>query len=814
MTQQTSNLAVIVVAFTELFIGVFFCLVILLGISTISGNDGFFTLPNPIVDFVNYVITISGGSALGLAAYLKKKENKVGKGVFLKSSIFGAGLAVVVVGGTVTHNQISGDAIFNNSHPTYDLGVEVDEIEKGNVHEKNSDYDVIREFVNNLSDSELRRNFGQLFFVGTNSSVYHRSPSSNVSYLVEEFNVGGLIFYDTSVPDSGTESDKVSSFISLLNDVKGNNLDNDRFPLFLATDHEGGNASPLVKAGIMTPIPAAMALGGTRDISAARAAGGIIGSEMAALGLNMNFAPVVDVSISSDDTVILDRSYGADQNLVSEMAEAFMTGIAEKSIAPVLKHFPGHGGTDAGFESAGIPTSSYDLSSLEGALKPFSRLLERGGDEQQSATFVTPAVMTSHFLAKSISDQVVTFDRRIITDLLQGKDEVILRDRKLRGLGFDGLVIADNLLAPSINAVREKCSENLDAFEARLFESAKSAFEAGHHMLMFSHVLEDSADEDVLIVPEGGRDNKTCARWAMTISEFRSLFNKLKSYIFDEKDLFDRQERVKKFKEAIVNIIYYKEKIDFSEKSLDDYLRVHESGEIDKCSQDLFNKTFVLRKPVEGGSVFSSARADDKVVVFMPSRWPTYQSIQDLKSKENKYEDQILKEISAYDWPREINRYFGGRNQLVFELEKLNPARSSEWAERASTISDLVLEKYRADYVLFIVNKVARWGVTQHAILELEERGFNIGNINVLVTGHPTMLRYIDPQISKNKNSLRDVVYIIAYSGYGRRAGILMSQLRASNGSEFSASPPIEIPGLFGLSDSNVSDSGFSCQGL
>ncbi len=184
--------------------------------------------------------------------------------------------------------------------------------------------------VETMSEADLKNYFGQIFFVGSNANELSSTPRTVLSTLIEDYNVGGLIFYDTSVKPAPYAGVRTANFIHLLNAIKERTKQLGYLPLFLATDFEGGDTAPLAKEGVLTPMPAAMAIGGTRDRSIARTVGSIVGAEMKAVGLNMNFAPVIDVSISSDDSVILDRSFGADQHFVQEMASAFMSGLDGK----------------------------------------------------------------------------------------------------------------------------------------------------------------------------------------------------------------------------------------------------------------------------------------------------------------------------------------------------------------------------------------------------------------------------------------------------------------------------------------------------
>jgi len=785
-------------------------LVILWLATTLVGQQQLYdTLPPWMQEMVAGIwkfATVTAGASLVLFFFKGQIEHPVRLGL----GILGAGTALVVVvllTATAIRNIDSSreapDTVPTETRdPVSDTMIEEKPFVEEMQGSTGSSRTTLADTVETMSEAELRNNFGQIFIVGTDTYDVGDGAKTATSTLLEEYNVGGLIFYDSSLKKLGRQGNLVSGFIGMINRIKEFTEHLNHPPLFLSTDLEGGDTAPLVKQGVVTPIPAAMAIGGTRDLSVARAVGDIVGIEMSALGLNMDFAPVIDVSISSDDNVILDRSYGADQTFVRDMAGAFMGSLASHSVIPVLKHFPGHGGTEAGFESAGVPESSYDASALNAAISPFRTL----SDE------VEPAIMTSHFRAKSISSKIVTFDTKIISDLLRRTDVVQLPSGNAKGVGFKGLVLADNLIAPSVTGERDQCEKNLAEFSETIYRNTVNAFEAGHDLLMFSHVFGNGTSVKKMVKLFHGND--TCSRWAMTVNEFGEVFGRLKNYVFDSKNESKRHERIVQFRQSLKRIFAYKDRIakGFGERTNATQLfDIRQKKSHEECAKEIFRRTFVLRRPPAGGAPFFNATKNDEVLVFMPSRWTTYESINELRRDKDGYAEQVAKEVGDYDWPRAIRDFFSNRTNLHFELEKYNPAEEDEWKERGVEIRDLVINEYDADYVVFILNKRVRWGVAQNAIAALAETGYPLGNVTLIVTHHPTMLRYIDPTLSTIQKHKRQAVYVVAYSGYGFRARVMMEALADTGNFEGGASPPIDVPGIFPLVNSETRDSGFSC---
>ncbi len=201
-------------------------------------------------------------------------------------------------------------------------------------------------------------------------------------------------------------------------------------PLIIATDQEGGQ---LMAVGDGTPLPGNMALGATRSKELARKAGEVLGREMAALGINVNYAPCADVNINPNNPVVGIRSFGEDPILVGELAAAMIEGIQSQGVAATVKHFPGHGDTasDSHLGLTTVPHSRERLSAVE--LPPFLSALKADAK----------LVMTAHLGIPSIDGPdapPATLSPNIINGLLR------------HDLGFDGVVVTD---AMDMHAIRQ-----------------------------------------------------------------------------------------------------------------------------------------------------------------------------------------------------------------------------------------------------------------------------------------------------------------------------------------------------------------------
>lgn len=229
--------------------------------------------------------------------------------------------------------------------------------------------------------------------------------------------------------------------------------------LLIATDQEGGQ---LMVVGDGTLLPGNMALGATRSKELARKAGEVVGRELSALGINVNYAPCADVNINPRNPVIGVRSFGENPNLVAELSSAMIEGMQAQGVAAAVKHFPGHGDTDSDSHHA-LGTVSHSVERLHAVeLVPFSSAIQADAK----------LIMTAHLGITSIDGEnppPATLSKNILTKLL--RDE----------LGYEGVVITD---AMDMQAIRQG---------EFLGEDSVLAVQAGADILMATTDPQDQA---------------------------------------------------------------------------------------------------------------------------------------------------------------------------------------------------------------------------------------------------------------------------------------------------------------------------------
>ncbi len=201
--------------------------------------------------------------------------------------------------------------------------------------------------------------------------------------------------------------------------------------IFLAVDQEGGRVQRL--RAPMTVWPPMARLGQVDDPGLTQEVGRAMGRDLALLGFNLDFAPVLDVVQSQDNTVIGDRSFGADPALVARHGLAFARGLMQGGVLPCGKHFPGHGGPVADSHVA-LPVerrARAELAQLDWV--PFEAFIQAG----------MPMLMTAHVVFEALDDRRQgSLSKAINTDLLRGE------------LGFAGVLVSDDLEMAAISGTR------------------------------------------------------------------------------------------------------------------------------------------------------------------------------------------------------------------------------------------------------------------------------------------------------------------------------------------------------------------------
>ncbi|MBB6170152.1 beta-N-acetylhexosaminidase [Nocardiopsis mwathae] len=284
---------------------------------------------------------------------------------------------------------------------------------------------------NLLSDMDTRDKVGQLLVLTASGTTAEADTQA-----IADYRPGGFIYF----PENLESAEQIAT---LSNGLQGLASDAGAgIPLLLGIDQEQGLVTRLT---LGAHFPDAMAVGATGDTEHARTLARTTAAELAALGINLDYAPVADVNSEPDNPVIGIRSFGSDPDAVAEMAIAEAEAFEEGGVVPVVKHFPGHGDTDVDSHT-GLPTIDKSREDWEKTdLPPFRAAVDAGVD----------AIMTAHVVMPQLDDSGAP--ATLSEDIIGG----ILRDE----LGYDGVVTTDAL---NMEGVRQAHDDGENAVRAIL----------------------------------------------------------------------------------------------------------------------------------------------------------------------------------------------------------------------------------------------------------------------------------------------------------------------------------------------------------
>jgi len=287
------------------------------------------------------------------------------------------------------------------------------------------------------------------------------SLNSEVEDLIESYHVGGLILFERNFEDPEQLAELIANLQAFAKKAGA------PAPLFISVDQEGGRVSRLGPP--FTHFPEPCCLGIAQSETLAQSFGLALGQELNAVGINMDYAPVLDVNTNPDNPIIGKRAFSNDPDWAGRLGVAFMKGMREAGVLPVGKHFPGHGDTSLDSHLA-LPTVDRNKDILEQVeLPPFQQAIENGLD----------VIMTAHVIYDAWDDNnTATFSPTILQSILREK------------LGFKGLVMSDDL---EMKAVQDHV--NFDLFPTQGLEAGLDIFLICHDIAkvktLHNRMIED-----------------------------------------------------------------------------------------------------------------------------------------------------------------------------------------------------------------------------------------------------------------------------------------------------------------------------------
>lgn len=322
------------------------------------------------------------------------------------------------------------------------------------------------EFVAGMT---LEDKIAQLFVITPDALTGFSGVTAAGDTTKEAYNtrpVGGIVYMSENLQDTEQTT-------TMLTNMKAIVLERTGLVPFLCVDEEGGTVARIAGNSSfgVSDVGDMSAIGATGDPQNAYNAGTVIGGYLKTLGFNVDFAPVADVLTNPDNTVIGNRSFGSDSNMVAQMVTSELSGLTSQGVYGTVKHFPGHGGTttDSHEGAASLDKSLEELMAEE--LVPFQSAIDAG------ASFM----MVGHISASKVTgdDTPASLSQMMITDVLRNQ------------MGYEGIVITDGMNMGAIT----------DSYTAD--QAAVQAINAGVDMILMPQDYE-TAYNGVLEAVNGG----------------------------------------------------------------------------------------------------------------------------------------------------------------------------------------------------------------------------------------------------------------------------------------------------------------------
>jgi len=257
-----------------------------------------------------------------------------------------------------------------------------------------------------VNRQELHRLAGACLFLGIDET----EPSAGLQAFLDDLQPGGIILFARNVLDAG-QVERLNAFLT----------GDPAWPRLLGVDQEGGRVERL--RPLLGPLPTGTRLA-ARGAQEVYRFGHLLGNSLRALGFNLNFAPVLDLSLPGAANLIGDRSFGDHPETVAALGGAYLEGLARSGVHGVVKHFPGLGPTDEDTHKSLARAAKSEAAFRREDLLPFRETLVKA-----AAVMIAHA----HYPFWEPSPMPASCSTKIVQEILRGE------------LGFSGLAVADDL---------------------------------------------------------------------------------------------------------------------------------------------------------------------------------------------------------------------------------------------------------------------------------------------------------------------------------------------------------------------------------
>jgi beta-N-acetylhexosaminidase len=294
-----------------------------------------------------------------------------------------------------------------------------------------------------MKSISIERKVGQLLIVGVPGTSLDRSKLD----LLSRFGIGGVVLFSHNY-------ENITQLVELTNSIQKaiTGESPEGLPAWICVDHEGGRVQRFKDP--FTIFPPAELLGQLNSPKTTFEAGYVMAKELRAVGVNVNFAPVIDLTQEVISKAIKDRAFSSNPETVASLGSAAVRGLLKGGVFPVAKHFPGHGAVpDDSHEN--LPTCTKSIEELEKSdWIPFRKVFRSRVE----------GLMTAHILYPKIdADRPATLSRKILGEILR------------KNMRYSKIIFSDDL---EMGALMKRYS---------LKDAAFLAFEAGCEQLLLCH---------------------------------------------------------------------------------------------------------------------------------------------------------------------------------------------------------------------------------------------------------------------------------------------------------------------------------------
>lgn len=297
----------------------------------------------------------------------------------------------------------------------------------------------------NIENLSLEEKIGQMFMFGV--------KSNNIDILVKlikEYKIGGVILYKNNYSS-------YDELITVIKKLKDANKDN-KIPLFISIDQEGGRVNRMPKE--IVNMKNIYDLSSLNDDKLIIDSADILSKLLVGIGINMNFAPVLDIYNGTDSNVLYKRCFSTDVDIVSKYGLKYMKKMQSNNLISVIKHFPGHGISEKDSHFL-IPYVKNSEELFNKHILPFENAINNGAD----------ALMVGHLVIKGITNGLpASISRDFISKYIREK------------YNYDGLIVTDDLKMGAVNLIYR-------------FVALEKAFTSGSDIILFKY---HNGDERVI----------------------------------------------------------------------------------------------------------------------------------------------------------------------------------------------------------------------------------------------------------------------------------------------------------------------------